>query len=1132
MKSRMKDTLLLVGNADSDRSNLHTIFESNYYLLEAESAAQGILLLEQNSPCIAAVLADIPLNDRDSLRSLVEACHPETENEIPVICVISPTGTGQREEIAFLLGVADVVHKPYTTLSIRRRVQVLVDLYAHRWHLEKLVEDQSKAIRGANETILDALSAIIEHRSTESGNHVLRIRRFTGILLEELAQCYPEYALDEAAIDSISSAATLHDIGKISIPDAILNKPGKLTAEEFEVMKTHTTLGSELVEHLASLGDIMFLRYAYNISLYHHERFDGKGYPAGLAGDQIPICAQVVGLADAFDALTTPRVYKPAFAYDQACNMILNGECGVFSPKLLECFKRVRSQMIALAKQYADGYSPKSDAIRVPLPDPLHQHVPLDSLQLNQLKYQSLLHHLNDTVVEIDIDARVYHVVYNPNPDFVYLFSNSSYDELAQKLVSDTFRPASGESMMDIQAEMAQSLFKENQRKFSYPCQIYSPSRDRYLPYEIILLRVNTENPHQRLILSIFHELDENEASPSADTRPDTAFFYGLSGAWVCCQADDSLTIVSGANTLLPLTGCTPLHIDSEFGGSLLALVLPEDREKLLTMTRELQSGGRSGECELWLRRDGTDPVWVLAKARRATAGDGTEYIYMTLTDISGIKASQIQLTDTLKRNQLIIDQSEGILFEWDLKTNVFTCSEKWENRFGYSIGGKVFGADGSAFSHVHPDDLPLLRSQMKKALAGQCSEYADIRIANSEGRYLWSRLRGKAYHSADGASSRILGMIYNIDDLKRSALSMKKQAQQDMLTGLLNKASAQQFATDYLENRPAEELAAMILLDLDNFKGVNDTCGHLYGDAVLTQVGTTLRNLFRSQDIIGRVGGDEFLILLKGIPGVEVVKDRCELLVDTFREQFQKLLPGKDLSVSVGAALAPSHGSGYSDLFLHADEALYVAKHGGKNQYHLYVSADSLQSISAAVIHSTRIDSDEQPTLNNETIMRYIFHRLYESRNVEATIDEVLSFIGTHFNVSRVYIFENNDDNTACSNTFEWCNVGIEPEKENLQDLSYLTDLAGWPDVYKESGVLYCPDIQELEPRFREIVEPQGIKSMLHCAIMDEGVFRGYVGFDDCNANFLWTQGQIDTLKFLAEVLAVFLIKLRSAEK
>jgi GAF domain-containing protein len=177
-------------------------------------------------------------------------------------------------------------------------------------------------------------------------------------------------------------------------------------------------------------------------------------------------------------------------------------------------------------------------------------------------------------------------------------------------------------------------------------------------------------------------------------------------------------------------------------------------------------------------------------------------------------------------------------------------------------------------------------------------------------------------------------------------------------------------------------------------------------------------------------------------------------------------------------------------------------------------------------------VDSDNELSVTDDAFARFAFHRLYTSCDIDATIDELLAFIGARFNVSRVYIFEDSPDGSACSNTFEWCNAGISPEKDGLQNLSYTTDLPGWKELYDERGVFYCPDVSVLSAPLRAVLEPQEIKSMLQCAIMDGDTFRGFVGFDECSANRLWTQGQIDLLDFLAEVLAVFLLKQRSRQR
>ncbi len=1129
----MKDTLLLIGDENSDRSALHDLFEPNYYLLEAENAEQGSLLLWQNSHCILAVIADIPFTDENAVRMLVEAGNPEGGSEIPIVFLIAAKGSQRQEEVAFLLGAADVVHKPYSSLTMQKRLQVLEDLYRHRWELERILEEQYEVVRNTYQTTLDTLSAVIEYRNLDSGNHVLRIRGMTQILLREIADCYPEYGLNQETIDTISSASALHDIGKIAIPDAILNKPSSLTPEEREIMQTHTIKGSELVSHLGDGVDTMYLRYTYNICLYHHERWDGGGYPYGLKGDAIPICAQAVGLTDAFDALTTQRPYKPAFPYEVAINMILNGECGAFSPKLLNCFKRVHKELTQLAKRYADGYSPKSDNIQIPLPGPTQRAHSLDSLQLAQMKYQSLLHHINDTVIELDVDNQVFHVVYNPNPDFVSLLSNASFYDLGDRMMRSGFHPEDAHSIGQMQQVFSERLFRKNQPKCTFQCRIFSPPHNAYHRYEVTLLRVNTELEDQRIVIAVFHNLEQDIHSPPPQMKKmlDAPAFYDLIDVRLCCLADEALTILEGSNLLLPMTGYSPGDIRELFGNSLMQMVLPEDRGVLEAMNqkREHGSGRQEGQCRIRCR-DGSS-LWVLVRCRFHTDENGEAIYYYTLTDIACVKAEQQKLEALHARDRVLINQSTGIIFEWDMEKDIFTCSEKWKLRFGYDNELPNF-SQSLQNAPVHPEDLPQLREKMKGLLQHSCTTVIDMRIVNREGRYCWSRVRASSVANSDGKITTIVGIIHDIHDLKSDALSLKQQASHDGLTKLLNKNATQIAVTEYLEHSSSQSISAMMILDLDNFKMANDKYGHLYGDALLAQISTSLRSLFRSQDIIGRIGGDEFLVFLKDIPSISIAEERCSLVVNSLRDQLHRLMKDTTVSISVGCALAPEHGSTWVELVAHADEALYTAKRNGKGQYWIYSNYDRYQVMAQQLPKMTSIDSDEQPVLNDDTLVRFIFQSLYESRDLDATIGDVLSLVGNFFDVSRVYIFENNEDNTHCSNTFEWCNTGIWPEKDNLQNLGYETDVPNWPEVYDDQGILYCTDIHEMDPLFQQILEPQGIKSMLHCAIMHRGVFRGFVGFDQCNKSSLWTQGQVSLLKFIAQVLSVFLVNQRSADR
>ena len=304
-----RDTLLIVDDMEVNRAILRSLFENEYNLLEAENGEQAYVLIQQYNLSLAAILLDMVMPVMDGYEVMSKMSEDGYMNNIPVI-VITSEGSLENEVRAFDLGAADIIIKPFEPHIIKRRVHNAVELNLHKTNLEEMVEEQANKLRESRDVIMDTLSSIIEHRSAETGQHVLRIRMFTKVLLEDVMTFCLEYKLNEHSINVIAEAASLHDIGKIAIPDTILNKPGRLTSEEFEIMKQHTLKGCEILSGLDRMGDEEYLLYAYNICRYHHERWDGRGYPDHLKGDAIPICAQVVGIADAYDALTTDRVYK------------------------------------------------------------------------------------------------------------------------------------------------------------------------------------------------------------------------------------------------------------------------------------------------------------------------------------------------------------------------------------------------------------------------------------------------------------------------------------------------------------------------------------------------------------------------------------------------------------------------------------------------------------------------------------------------------------------------------------------------------------------------------------------------------------------------------------------------------
>ncbi len=332
-----KNGLLIVDDVELNRELLKELFKDQYTIYEAENGVEAEECLARDHNNIAAILLDVIMPIKGGFDVLDFMIRNDMMKEIPIILITGDTSSEVQQK-GYDLGVTDIISKPFDPYVVRSRVKNTVELYRYKNSLEEMVSEQTKKIEEHNTQLINMIGMIVEFRDMESGSHTIRIREFSRELLKVVKQKYPEYGLTDDEIETIADAAVLHDVGKISISDTILLKPGRLTNEEFDIMKTHTTKGAELVEQITAM-DESYHKHCHDIALYHHEKWDGRGYPEGLKGDQIPLSAQVVAISDCYDALCSPRVYKPPFPKDEAFRMILEGECGAFNEKLLECFK-------------------------------------------------------------------------------------------------------------------------------------------------------------------------------------------------------------------------------------------------------------------------------------------------------------------------------------------------------------------------------------------------------------------------------------------------------------------------------------------------------------------------------------------------------------------------------------------------------------------------------------------------------------------------------------------------------------------------------------------------------------------------------------------------------------------------
>ena len=339
-----KSQILLVDDSAMSRMILKEILGSDYSILEAENGQECLEKMQAEAGNIALVLLDINMPVMDGFEVLKAMNVNHTIEDIPVI-MISSDDSDAAIRRSYELGASDYVTRPFDARIVYRRVTNTIKLYAKQRRLVQMVSDQIRARENNTDMLVGVLSHIVEFRNGESGAHVRHIRIITELLLHRLLEISSQYPITAEQQDNIPLASALHDIGKIGIDEKILNKPGRLTPEEFEVVKTHSMLGAEMLHQLEDFNEQPLLQTAYEITRWHHERWDGRGYPDGLKGDEIPISAQLVALADVYDALTSERCYKKAFSHEKAVQMILNGECGAFNPLLLQCLTDVQTDL-------------------------------------------------------------------------------------------------------------------------------------------------------------------------------------------------------------------------------------------------------------------------------------------------------------------------------------------------------------------------------------------------------------------------------------------------------------------------------------------------------------------------------------------------------------------------------------------------------------------------------------------------------------------------------------------------------------------------------------------------------------------------------------------------------------------
>lgn len=613
--------------------------------------------------------------------------------------------------------------------------------------------------------------------------------------------------------------------------------------------------------------------------------------------------------------------------------------------------------------------------------------------------------------------------------------------------------------------------------------------------------------------------------------REGQALLDSIPGGVQRCLNDDEYTILEVNQGFLELFGFSREELAERFGGRYIEMIHPSDRPEVRReAARQLSRGEKLTLSYRALCRDGSYK-WVVENAQLNRGEGGESWFLCVMLDDTEPRDAREELRLSLERHRIIMDQTDEIIFEWDIPGDAMIFSKNWDRKFGYAPRYEGLGRPESVFRHIHPDDVHALTALMKSAKDGNAYSTAEIRIRNDRGKDVWCRIRATDQYDRNGSPLKAVGVITDIDEEKRLIDDLRRRAERDALTGLYNREETELQIRRHLEEEP-QEFCALYMIDTDNFKLVNDTQGHLFGDAVLSEMASGMKRLTRATDVVGRIGGDEFTIFLKDIPSREMAARKAAGLLDMFQSLFQEEKQSFEVTCSIGVALYPDDGRSFSALYHSADQALYQAKSKGKNQYVLFDAGETAPVDQTGYSSlGSAIDSDRRSSGVPGDLVNYVFQILYDAGDVDHAIQLILEIVGKRFDVSRAYIFENSADGKYTDNTYEWCNAGIAPQRERLQHVPY-EGLNGYKELFRDNSVFYCRDIRALTPAQTALFEEQGIRSTLQCAIRNGEDFHGFVGFDECTGLRMWTKEEVGMLSLIAQMLTTFLLKQRATER
>lgn len=633
-------------------------------------------------------------------------------------------------------------------------------------------------------------------------------------------------------------------------------------------------------------------------------------------------------------------------------------------------------------------------------------------------------------------------------------------------------------------------------------------------------------------MLFFFRTIRKNSEIIKSTNRELSLIYESMPGGIVRYVREDQKWRIKSANEgFYRLIGCSKEEFERNYGGNIFKILSePMPREAREEFWSKIDNE-EPFETELKLNSGSGDPKWVCMNIDYIRNEDETREVVAIFSDITGIKAADRELYVNKEQFDIVKRLTNVIFFEWDTETGTISHSsnfldffdplDSYEN-FPYSLKG--YGA----FSQEDAEGLITLFEEFREGLT---ESDAEVKAVNRHGNSRWYKVSMSAIFDGSGRPLKVVGILSDIDEQKRKLQTAEESAMKDPLTQLYNKVSTKALIEEYISAN--QNQGAFMMLDIDNFKRVNDTLGHLYGDAVLSELAHTLKSLFRDTDIIGRVGGDEFVVFMTNINELAVIRTKAERILSAFKRPFRTENAEQGISCSIGVSIYPGHGSTYDELMQKADSSLYFSKSSGKDQCTLY--ADDVQSCGLFALGEARGTTEIAVPHGfvqknfRENVAEYILKLFYQYDDVDTAVPILLEFVGNSFKMGRMDVSVFSEDDTYYEILYEWCDEGVSPLKK--EGKKFFAD--EWSSIkaqLDENDILLCQDADIGIPDYLENdhMRVRGVKSTMLCYIIEKGKRRAVLAFEYLKEKHIFTKEEKETIRTISDTISLFVLRAR----